>query len=82
MSSIINRLFENYQLEGLIMPYTMEDFRRDSAREDLYMLSADEILQLLSVDERLSGLSADEIRQLSPDKRRRLRQLLEAIDDE
>jgi hypothetical protein len=91
MSSIINRLFQNYQLEGLIMPYTMEDYQRETAREYLHTLSVEEILQQLSVDERLHGLSADEIlqrlsvdeiRQVSPDERRRLRQLLEAVDDE
>jgi hypothetical protein len=31
MSTVINQLFENYQLEGIAMPYTMEDFRMKSA---------------------------------------------------
>ncbi len=33
MSTILNQLFENYHVEGLEMPYTMEDFRRDYIRE-------------------------------------------------
>src|SRR5262245_33166649 len=28
-STLLDRLFEGYQQEGLAMPYTMEDFRRD-----------------------------------------------------
>ncbi|MBI1925450.1 hypothetical protein HYR99_14510 [Candidatus Poribacteria bacterium] len=81
MSSIINQLFENYRLEGLIMPYTMEDFRRDVAREYLSQLTVDEILQQFSLDEilqriftdeRLRGLSVNDILQrLSTDERLR-----------
>ncbi|MBI1928732.1 hypothetical protein HYR99_31365 [Candidatus Poribacteria bacterium] len=61
MSSIINQLFKNYQLEGLVMPYTMEDFRRDFVKEHLSVLSADERLAGLSVDEILQRFSIDEI---------------------
>jgi len=32
ISSIINDLFKNYELEGLVMPYTMEDYQREVAR--------------------------------------------------
>ncbi|MBU0568364.1 hypothetical protein KJ693_07930 [bacterium] len=76
MSTIINQLFENYQLEGIVMPYTMEDFRRDYAREHLdeilQRFSADERLQGLSADERLQGLSVEEIKAyLEKQKKRR-----------
>lgn len=60
MSSLINKLFEKYRLEGLIMPYTMEDFRREVAREYLETLTVDEVLQLLTTDDRLRGLSTDD----------------------
>lgn len=38
MSTILNQLFDTYHVEGIEMPYTMEDFRRDYTREhvDLY----------------------------------------------
>ena len=71
MSTIINRLFESYELEGLVMPYTMEDFRRDIAREyvdqlppeeRLKGLSIDKILRRFPADERLKGLSPEEVR--------------------
>ena len=34
MSTVINELFDNYQLEGVDMSYTIEDFRRDVTRVD------------------------------------------------
>jgi hypothetical protein len=60
MSTLMNQLFESYQLEGIAMPYTWEDFRRDFTREHL---------SLLSPEERLRGLSDEEILQrFSPEK--------------
>jgi len=73
ISTLLNQLFENYQLEGMVMPYTMEDFRRDFTREHLHLLtaeeilghfSAEEILGRFSAEERLKGLSLDELRAL------------------
>jgi len=52
-STLLNQLFENYQLEGIAMPYTMEDFRRDFTREHLHLLTS---------EERLKGLSLNQIR--------------------
>jgi hypothetical protein len=49
MSGVVNKLFKRYELEGISMPYTFEDFRREYLAE-------------LSVEERLKGLSPDEIR--------------------
>jgi hypothetical protein len=38
-STIINELFTKYRLEGLTMPYTTEDFRRDVAWEHVHELT-------------------------------------------
>jgi hypothetical protein len=51
-SSIVNQLFGEYRQEGLTMPYTMEDFRRDIARQHV---------RELTLEERLAGLSASQI---------------------
>lgn len=88
---ILYMILEKYREEGIVVPYTMKDLRRDAAKEYLFLLTAEERLEGLSANERLRGipigeilqrLSADEIRQLRPDERRRLKHLLEAIDDE
>ena len=46
-STLINRLFEHYEIEGIDMPYTMEDFRREVLQEQLEKLSVEEILASL-----------------------------------
>ena len=61
ISTILNQLFENYQLEGLEMAYTMEDFQKDYVRDHLGVLSTDEVLKRFSADDRLKGLSPVEI---------------------
>jgi hypothetical protein len=81
MSTIIYQLFETYKLEGINMPYTMEDFRKDfvmnhlnilSPDDRLRGLSPDEVLKQYSPDDRLRGLSPDEVlKQYSPDDRLR-----------
>jgi hypothetical protein len=60
-TTLLNRLFEGYKKEGLAMPYTMADFRRDYVREHLKDLTPEERLEGLPVEERLKGLSAQEI---------------------
>jgi len=63
-STLLHRLFEGYQREGLVMPYTMEDFRRDYVKEHFMDLTPEErreALKKLSPEERLEGLSAEEI---------------------
>ncbi len=68
-STLLDRLFEGYQREGLTMPYTMEDFRREYLKEHLKELTLQERLQGLSPNERLQGLSPDELLQrLSPEE--------------
>jgi hypothetical protein len=68
LSSAINVLYEYYQLEGLIMPYTLEQFQKEVALDHLHFLSANEILkqvpEIMSqapISERLKGLSAQDI---------------------
>src|SRR5262249_52490404 len=63
-SSIVNQLFGEYRQEGLTMPYTMEDFRREVALEFLEGLTPQEKLRLsgLTPKEILQHLSEDEIK--------------------
>jgi len=78
-STLLNTLFEQYQGEGLVMPYTMEDFRRDYILKHFKTLTADEgrqALEGMSAEDRrqvLEGLSAEDRRQvlegLSPEDR-------------
>jgi hypothetical protein len=60
-STIVQKVFADYRVEGLAMPYTMADFRRDIAREHVQELSAEERLQGLSLEERLAGLPPEQI---------------------
>lgn len=62
MSTIMSQLFEQYQLEGFDMPYTLEDFRRDYTRDHVDLLTPDERLQGLSLEEVLQRFSLEELR--------------------
>jgi len=71
-SGILNRLFERYQVEGITMPYTMEDFRRDVTREILEETPHEELLRLLPPEERLRDIPPEErLRGLTPEERLR-----------
>jgi hypothetical protein len=59
-STLLDQLIEGYQREGVVMPYTMEDFRRDYLKEHIKQLSAKERLAGLSPEERLAGLPPEE----------------------
>jgi hypothetical protein len=61
LSSIVNQLFGEYEREGLTMPYTMEDFRREVALENLGQLTPEERLRGLTPEQRLAGLSESEL---------------------
>jgi hypothetical protein len=70
-STLLGQLFEGYEREGLTMPYTMQDFRRDYVKEHL---------KDLTLKERLEGLSAEELLEgLSPDERLRLERYLQGL---
>lgn len=59
-SSVVNQLYEQYKLEGIDMPYTLEDFEKDYTKGHLHFLNADERLEGLSATERVKGLPATE----------------------
>ena len=61
ISAAYSQLFENYEIEGLTMPYTMEDLEREVARKRLKDLTVDERIEGLSADELLGRFSADEL---------------------
>jgi len=60
-STLLGQLFEGYEREGLVMSYTMEDFRRDYVKEHLSELTLEERLAGLSPEQRLEGLSPDQV---------------------
>jgi hypothetical protein len=77
-SRLLLQLFERYQGEDLVMPFTLEDFDRwyfkehfaeltpEEQREALERLSPEqrrELLQSLPPEERLADLSTEQIRQ-------------------
>ena len=58
---MLNSLFDNYQLEGIPVAYTMKDFQRDYVKNHLGVLSPDDRLKGLSLSDRLKGISFEEI---------------------
>jgi hypothetical protein len=60
INAILNQLFTNYQMEGVNMPYTMEQFKQDTAMEYLHLLSPAQVLSHFSVEDLLKGLPAEE----------------------
>ena len=60
-STLIEELLKHYQKEGVSVPYTMEDFRRDFKKE---------FVEELTLEERLAGLDPEAVaRSLPPEKR-------------
>lgn len=69
--AVLNQLYELYKYEGVVMPYTMEDFNRDFTEAHLHLLPPEKrlkglptetILRQFSLEDRLKGLSVEEIR--------------------
>uniref|UniRef100_UPI004055CFD2 hypothetical protein n=1 Tax=Candidatus Electrothrix sp. TaxID=2170559 RepID=UPI004055CFD2 len=60
ISTVLNRLLKNYQLEGIPMAYTMEDFKKDYVKENLGVLSPDEVIKSFSPDEVMKNFSPDD----------------------
>jgi len=59
-SALVNQLLTHYGLEGMAMPYTMEDFEREVLEE---------ALQKATPEQRLAGLSPEQlVRHLSPEQ--------------
>ncbi|MDU9051106.1 MAG: hypothetical protein Q3M30_19870 [Candidatus Electrothrix sp. Rat3] len=70
ISTVLNSLFDNYNLEGFPVSYTMKDFQRDYVKNHLGLLSPDDRLKGLSPGEVLRQFSSDEVlKQFSPDDR-------------
>jgi hypothetical protein len=77
--AVLNQLYEFYQRQGVVMPYTMADFERDFTRKYLHLLSPEErleglppeeILKRLPPKERLKGLPPEErLKGLPPEER-------------
>jgi hypothetical protein len=59
-SSLVNELLEFYGLEGMPMPYTMEDFEREVEEKILRKLTPEQRLAGLSPEQRLAGLSPEQ----------------------
>jgi hypothetical protein len=76
-STLLQQLFERYQLEGSLMPDALEEFTRQTIAEILKKLPAEERLKGLTVEERLKGLSTEDLlAALSPEMREALAQRL------
>ncbi len=60
-STLLHRLFEGYEKEGLAMPYTMADFRREYVKEHLKDLTPEEWLESLPAEEILKALPPEKI---------------------
>ena len=74
VSTVMNRLFEKYQAEGVaVMPYTMEDFQREVKEEVMNSLTGEDIdnlLKKLAPEDRLKGLRPeDRLKGLRPEDR-------------
>jgi hypothetical protein len=68
--AVLNQLYELYQAQEIIMPYTIEDFNRDFTREHLHLLPPEERLKGLPPEERLKGLPPEErLKGLPPEER-------------
>ena len=59
-STVINQLLEQYTLEGITMPYTMEQFRKDYVNAHIGLLDPEEVFSKFKAEERLKGLKAEE----------------------
>jgi len=78
-NTLVGSLLDRYEKEGLPMPYTMEDFRREAKKDALMALTPDErleglapakLLEKLTPEERLEGLPPEKLlEKLPPEKR-------------
>jgi hypothetical protein len=61
ISSIINKLYEYYQAEGVFMSYTIEDYLRETQQEVLNSLTLEEILKGRSPQEVVKAFPVKEL---------------------
>ncbi len=70
LSQYINTLFNYYKVEGIAMPYTVEDFIREQEEELLAKMPPEKRLKGLPSEERLKGLPPEErLKGLRPEER-------------
>ena len=73
LSTVLSRLYNAYGLEGIPMPYTVEDYRRELLEEALDLATPDQLIERLSTrgipaEEWLKRLPAEErLKALSPE---------------
>ncbi len=60
-STLINQLLKKYNLEGIDMSYTIEDFRHDVAIEYLESLEPREVIERVNIEKILKSLDIEEI---------------------
>jgi len=64
VSSIMNHLFQKYNMEGMTMPYTVDDYLKENKEEMFKYLTQediDRILKGLKPEDRLKGLTTEEV---------------------
>jgi hypothetical protein len=67
-STVVNQLLKKYELEGINMPYTMEQFRKEYVKAHLDELDAEERVKGLNAEEVLSKFDAEErVKGLNPE---------------
>ncbi|KOR27723.1 hypothetical protein TI04_12720 [Achromatium sp. WMS2] len=70
INHVMQQIFEHYNLEGLAMPYTLDDFERDYLRSHVHLLPPADRLKGLRPEERLEGLKpSDLLKSLKPEER-------------
>lgn len=70
LSTILYELYQRYRLEGIAMPYTVNDFYREFTKSHLDWLNVQERLNGISPEELLDTLlSGDFLAHVSPEKR-------------
>ncbi len=68
-STVINQLLDKYSLEGIAMPYTMEQFRKEYVKAHLGELDPEEVLSRFAPEDRLRGLEPeDRLKGLEPEE--------------
>ena len=65
-SEVINDIFKYYQIEGLPMSYTKEDYFREKREEMLATITVDDVLKRIPVDDVLKRIPVDDILEKIP----------------
>ena len=60
-STMFYQLYQQYQVEGIDMPYTWEDFQKDFKKEFLKGLTAEDLLKNFSKEDLLKNFSKEDL---------------------